>query len=131
MSAERSTTGRVDGYAVVYMHDYGTDVWMCKTERAAKESVYLIILSWMQNDVGNGDDRRELIDLMKHDEYEEVVEKWQYETGETVTIHRVGPPKEPDQTRADFLAVLSHVESGLAEEENEARESLRDGEDNA
>lgn len=118
-------------YVVVYTHDYGVDIWFRDTERAAKESVYLTVLTWMQDDVGNGDDRRELIDLIKHDEYEEVVEKWQYETGESVIIQRVSASNGPDQTRADFLVMLARVESGLAEEENEARESLHDGEDNA
>ena len=68
-------TSAFNGYVVIHNSSSGADAWACTTERAAKDSVYCVMLEVI-DDLYDESDQKELLNLIKTDQYDEAVELW-------------------------------------------------------
>ena len=95
------------GYIVSYTTCHGTDVWLTHTERGARDSVYLIMLTnlfdLLKDETITQEEAHTLMSWMRGDHFDPLCEFWRDIVRCEFEVVAVNVPQEQDEKYADLL----------------------------
>lgn len=107
-----------NGFAVIHHNEYETGVWATESEQAAKDSVYTVMLRWL-DDIDE-EDQPELFSLIEKGRFHEACTFWNERTEEYFEVRKIETNSETDRKHSKELSeILCNVKERLAAEAEE------------